>query len=136
MRYSLWTYCVKKVSIHQVTTMLATSKNILFAGHNHVLPTGANELALAVARAIINHRSSVPVNSSWLSLIKKYHCIPWVGLYNGTIVPSCYTMVYHNMVPFYGTLWYTVPWYTVVYYGIYVIQMYHGILWYTMYGKL
>ena len=25
----------KKVTIHQVTTMLATSKNVLFQGHNH-----------------------------------------------------------------------------------------------------
>ena len=30
----LWLDCAKK-TIHQVTTMLATSKNILFIGHNH-----------------------------------------------------------------------------------------------------
>ena len=28
---------VKKVTIHQVTTMLVTSKNVLFPGHNHLL---------------------------------------------------------------------------------------------------
>ena len=27
-------------TIHQVTTMLATSKNVLFPGHNHLLTTG------------------------------------------------------------------------------------------------
>ena len=34
----------QKVTIHQVTTMLATSKNGLFAGHNHLLTTGADDL--------------------------------------------------------------------------------------------
>ena len=27
----------KKATIHQVTTMLATSKDVLFPGHNHLL---------------------------------------------------------------------------------------------------
>ena len=27
----------QKATIHQVTTMLATSKNVLFPGHNHLL---------------------------------------------------------------------------------------------------
>ena len=30
----------KKATILQVTTVLATSKNVLFPGHNHLLPTG------------------------------------------------------------------------------------------------
>ena len=28
-------HCAKKATIHQVTTILATSKNVLFPGHNH-----------------------------------------------------------------------------------------------------
>ena len=36
----------KKATIHQVTTMLATSKNVLFPGHNHLLTTGAGDLTL------------------------------------------------------------------------------------------
>ena len=38
----------KKATIHQVTTMLATSKNILFpaAGHNYLLTTGADDPSL------------------------------------------------------------------------------------------
>ena len=36
----------KKVSIHQVTTMLATSKNVLFPGHNHLLTTGTHDPTL------------------------------------------------------------------------------------------
>ena len=31
----------KKAAIHPVTTILATSKNVLFPGHNHLLITGA-----------------------------------------------------------------------------------------------
>ena len=35
-------YRAKKPTIHQVTTMLATSKNVLFPGHNH-LPTTSTD---------------------------------------------------------------------------------------------
>ena len=35
-----------KATIHQVTTMLATSKNVLFPGHNHLLTTGADDPTL------------------------------------------------------------------------------------------
>ena len=44
----------KKPSIHQVTTVLATSKNVLFTGHNHLLTTGtANPSLLAGTQEII-----------------------------------------------------------------------------------
>ena len=33
----------KKPTIHQVTTMLATSKNVLFLGHKHLLTTGTDD---------------------------------------------------------------------------------------------
>ena len=33
----------KKVTIHFVTTMLATSENVLFLGHNHLLTTGTDD---------------------------------------------------------------------------------------------
>ena len=33
----------KKATIHLVTTMLATSKNVLFPGHNHQLTTGTDD---------------------------------------------------------------------------------------------
>ena len=36
-------HCAKKATIYQVTTMLATSENILFPGHNHLLTTGTDE---------------------------------------------------------------------------------------------
>ena len=36
-----WTVTAQKSHcIHQITTMLATSKNVLFLGHNHLLATG------------------------------------------------------------------------------------------------
>ena len=33
----------KTATMHQVTTMLATSKNVLFPGPNHLLTTGADD---------------------------------------------------------------------------------------------
>ena len=39
-------HSAKKATIHQVTTMLATSKNVLFPGHNNLLTTGADDPTL------------------------------------------------------------------------------------------
>ena len=36
----------KKATIHQVTTMLSTSKYVLFSGHNYLLTTGADDPTL------------------------------------------------------------------------------------------
>ena len=36
----------KKATIHQVTTMLDNSKNVLFPGHNHLLTTCTDEPTL------------------------------------------------------------------------------------------
>ena len=36
----------KKAIIHQVTTMLATSKNVLFPGHSHLLTIGIDDPSL------------------------------------------------------------------------------------------
>ena len=36
-------HCVKKDTIHKVTTMLATSKGVLFPGHEHLLTTGIDD---------------------------------------------------------------------------------------------
>ena len=36
----------KKATIHQVNTMLATSKNVLFPGHNYLLTTSADDPSL------------------------------------------------------------------------------------------
>ena len=41
-------YC-EKATIHQVTTMLATSKNVLFPGHNHLLTTGTDDPTLSLS---------------------------------------------------------------------------------------
>ena len=43
----------KKATNHQVTTMLATPKNVPFLSHNHLLTTGTDDPSLADARAII-----------------------------------------------------------------------------------
>ena len=47
------THCAKKATIHQVTTMLATSKDILFPGHNHLLTTYTDNPSLTGPRVII-----------------------------------------------------------------------------------
>ena len=39
-------HCAKKATIHRVTTMLATSVNVLFAGHNHLLTTSTDDPTL------------------------------------------------------------------------------------------
>ena len=46
-------YTAQKDTIHWVTTMLATSKNVLFPGHNHLLTTCTYDPSLAGARPII-----------------------------------------------------------------------------------
>ena len=45
---SIGKHCAKKATIDQVTTMLAwaTSKNVLFPGHNHLLTTGTDDPSL------------------------------------------------------------------------------------------
>ena len=37
-------HCPQKATIHQLTTMLATSENVIFPGHNHLLTTGTDDL--------------------------------------------------------------------------------------------
>ena len=39
-------HCTKNYYIHHVTTMQATSKTILFPGHNHLLTTGTDDPTL------------------------------------------------------------------------------------------
>ena len=48
-------HCTKKPlsSIHQVATMLATSKNVLFQGYNYLLTTGADDLTLLLSPSLV-----------------------------------------------------------------------------------
>ena len=39
---------LKNATINQVTTMLATCKNVLFPGNNHLLTTSTDDLALII----------------------------------------------------------------------------------------
>ena len=52
-KYTLRKKKKKKKNIHPVTIMLATSKNVLFPGHKHLLTTSTDDPSLADARAII-----------------------------------------------------------------------------------
>ena len=42
-------YCTKTTTIHQVTTTLATSENVLFPGHSHLLTTSIDDLTLELS---------------------------------------------------------------------------------------
>ena len=53
----------KKATIHQLTTMLSTSKNVLFPGHYHLLATGTDDLTL------------------WLSPERPQHLYTWPMLW-------------------------------------------------------
>ena len=44
---------VQKATIHHVTTMLATSKNVLLPGHNQLLTLGTSDWSLIGAKVII-----------------------------------------------------------------------------------
>ena len=49
LHYSEWMQSLpqhKKATIHQLITMPATSKNVLFPGHNHLLTTDADDPTL------------------------------------------------------------------------------------------
>ena len=39
----------KKATIHQLTTMLSTSKNIIFPGHNYLLTTSGDDLTFRLS---------------------------------------------------------------------------------------
>ena len=39
----------KKATIHQVTTMLATCKNVIFQSHNHLVTIGTDDLTLWIS---------------------------------------------------------------------------------------
>ena len=53
----------KKAIMHQVSTMLDASKNVLFPGHNHLLTIGTDDPSLIItwagARVIIQHSYSI-----------------------------------------------------------------------------
>ena len=43
-QYNVKVTTVKKATIHQVTTMLTATKNVLLPGHSHLLTTGTDDL--------------------------------------------------------------------------------------------
>ena len=48
--YTYWAATIaQKATIHQVTTMLATSKNVLFPSPNHLLTIGADDQNLGLS---------------------------------------------------------------------------------------
>ena len=60
-----WLALCKKATIHQVTTMLATSVNVLFPGYNDLLTTDTGDLSLLIITQAQGVRSSV----RWLKVV-------------------------------------------------------------------
>ena len=51
--YSCWHSLSKKVTIHQVTTLLATSKNVLFPSLNHLLTNVTDDPSLWLSPSLV-----------------------------------------------------------------------------------
>ena len=68
----IWTACddvtAQKATIHQATTMLATSENVLFPGHNHLLATGADDPTLIIVQVL-----------AWMIIKAKGHQHQWLA---------------------------------------------------------
>ena len=58
----LLTLC-KNATIHQITTTLATSQDVLFPDHNHLLTTDTDDLSFAGTQAVIK----VSGHQQWLA---------------------------------------------------------------------
>ena len=66
--------------MQQVTTMLATSKNVLFPGHNHLLNTGIDDPSPAGTQAILKmlgHQSWWLASGYDLEIGCFYKCLAW-----------------------------------------------------------
>ena len=61
----VWYTTAQKATIHQVITMLSTSKNVIFPDHNHLLTTSTDNFTLIITLSV---GSSVLVVSKWLWL--------------------------------------------------------------------
>ena len=82
-------HCIKKPTIHQQTTMLATSKNVLFPGHNHlVLVTGHFDYRLSTSIYYTLANYSLSIKGSRTS-----HCRNWE--LNST--PVCSKAIVHKL---------------------------------------
>ena len=54
----------KQAIIHQVTTMLVTSKHVLFPGHNHLLTTVTDDTLIITPASLLRKGSSLSGRSS------------------------------------------------------------------------
>ena len=62
----VWPLRKKTPTIQQLTTMLATSKNVLFPGYNHLLTTSADDptLWLSPERKVTQHYIKTALNET------------------------------------------------------------------------
>ena len=55
----------KKITVHQLATMLSTSKNVLFPDHNHLLTTGDEDPTLIFIRGPAKEIFKVKGHQQW-----------------------------------------------------------------------
>ena len=56
-------------TIHQLTTMLSTAKNVLFSGHNHLLATGADDPHFNYPKCLVISIGRLQVVMTWKKVI-------------------------------------------------------------------
>ena len=79
---------MQKATIHQLTTMLSTSKNVLFPGHNHLLTTRADDLTLLII-------SRAP---AWVVIKVKSHQHWWTSLEVDSMVVALWIVTFLSSV--------------------------------------
>ena len=80
-------HCTKKHTIHQVTVMLATSKNVIFPGHNHLLTTGTDDPTLNISRAPAKWLAWCLLGGYWLVLCSGFLC--WGNFFGSQTMSYC-----------------------------------------------
>ena len=104
----------KQAIVHQVTTMLATSKYVLFPGHNYLLTTGPDDpdtliitraLAIGVKFTKKNHKNSLSfcthiniLRPQWLCFISKRKSLSYkTRSHQGINTSGEYLLTHHRL---------------------------------------
>ena len=106
----------KKATIHQVTTMLSTSRNVLLPGHNHVLTTGTDDPSLIGTWVIVKvsghqqwwlwhgNRTFLEVASKvvtrWIVAFFAQWCL--------TVLPVTQAIVFSDLIHWCQTKWFPI----------------------------
>ena len=97
-------HSAKKATIHQVTTMLATSKNVL-SGHNHLLTTSVDDQTIQLSTEHQRVKGSALVVSRWLwpgnrtfSEVDSMVVNLWIVAFWATIIVSVAAKIWAKLI--------------------------------------